>query len=101
MLSVFQVQAADPPPPGLISANPGAELWREVRQRGGEVTGTSQVKSTGANVLVNISGQSWREYRRSKIKSRGLARGTRARSPRADSSVGRDAWADHPHGDMR
>lgn len=65
ILSVFQVQAADPPPPppGLISTNPGAELWREVRQRDGVVTGTSQVKSPDANVLVNVSGQSWREYR--------------------------------------
>ena len=65
LMSVFQVQAADPPPPppGLISTNPGAELWREVRQRGGEVEGISQVKSPGANVLVNVSGQSWREYR--------------------------------------
>ena len=65
ILSVFQVQAADPPPPppGLISTNPGAELWREVRQRDGVVTGTSQVKSPDANVLVNVSGQSWRQYR--------------------------------------
>lgn len=64
ILSVFQVQAADPPPPpSLLSINPGAELWREVRQRDGEVEGISQVKAPGANVLVNVSGQSWREYR--------------------------------------
>jgi formate dehydrogenase subunit gamma len=65
MMSFFQVQAADPPtpPPGLISTSPGAELWREVRQRDGAVTGVSQVKSPGADVLVNVSGQSWREYR--------------------------------------
>jgi formate dehydrogenase subunit gamma len=65
LLSAFQVQAADPPPPpaSLLSINPGAELWREVRQRDGEVEGISQVKSPGANVLVNVSGQSWREYR--------------------------------------
>jgi len=64
LLSAFQVQAADPPPPpSLLSINPGAELWREVRQRDGEVEGISQVKAPGANVLVNVSGQSWREYR--------------------------------------
>ncbi len=65
LASVFQVQAANPPPPppGLLPNNPGAELWREVRQRDGEVEGISQVKSPGANVLVNVSGQSWREYR--------------------------------------
>ena len=65
LLVVFQVQAADPPPKpaGLTTNSPGAELWREVRQRDGEVTGVSQVKSPGANVLINVSGQSWREYR--------------------------------------
>jgi formate dehydrogenase subunit gamma len=65
LLAAFQIQAADPPPkpPGLTSTSPGAELWREVRQRDGEVTGTSQVRSPGANVLVNVSGQAWREYR--------------------------------------
>jgi len=65
LLAVFQLQAADPPPkpPGLTLNSPGAELWREVRQRNGEVTGVSQVKSPGADVLVNVSGQSWREFR--------------------------------------
>jgi len=64
-LGAFQVQAADPPPKpgGFTSTSPGAELWREVRQRDGEVTGISQVRAPGANVLVNVSGQSWREYR--------------------------------------
>jgi formate dehydrogenase subunit gamma len=47
----------------MISTSPGAELWREVRQRDGEVIGTSQVKSDGANVLVNVAGESWRQYR--------------------------------------
>lgn len=65
LLSVFQAQAADPPPPppGLISTSPGADLWREVRQRDAEITGISQVKSDGANVLVNVSGETWRQYR--------------------------------------
>ncbi|HUV21940.1 MAG TPA: formate dehydrogenase subunit gamma [Gammaproteobacteria bacterium] len=65
LLAVFQVQAADAPakPVGLISTSPGAELWREVRQRDGDVTGTTQVRSPGADVLVNVSGQAWREYR--------------------------------------
>lgn len=65
LLPVFQAQAADPPPkPAELSLNsPGAELWREVRQRDGDVTGTTQVRSPGADVLVNVSGQAWREYR--------------------------------------
>lgn len=58
-------QADDPPAPpkDLYTSNPGAELWREVRQRDGEVTGTTQVRSPDAEVLINVSGQSWREFR--------------------------------------
>ena len=65
LLAPFQLLAADPPPkpPELSLNSPGAELWREVRQRDGDVTGVTQVRSPGADVLVNVSGQSWREYR--------------------------------------
>jgi formate dehydrogenase subunit gamma len=65
-LAAFQLQAANTPPEppvDRISNSPGAELWRAVRQRDGAVTGTTQVKSPGAEVLVNVSGQGWREYR--------------------------------------
>ena len=69
MLSVFQVQAADPPPPppGLYTSNPGSELWREIRQRDIEIRGVTQVKSTDAEVLINTSGESWRQYRMNKL----------------------------------
>ena len=72
LLSVFQARAqnAPPPPPGLAESPPGAELWREVRQRDGTYTGISQVKSPGANELVNVSGQSWREYRMQELVPR-------------------------------
>lgn len=63
MLLHFQVQAADPLLPKGLTASPGAELWREVRQRDEIVRGVSQVKSTDADVLINISGESWRQYR--------------------------------------
>jgi formate dehydrogenase subunit gamma len=69
LAAVFQVQAANPasepppPPPGLYTSNPGAELWREVRQRDGEIRGTTQVRSKGADVLINVSGEEWRAYR--------------------------------------
>ena len=65
LLVGFQLQAADPPskPPELSSIAPGAELWRDVRQRDQDVTGTTQVRSPGADVLINVSGQAWREYR--------------------------------------
>lgn len=73
LLAAFQLQAANAPPEppvDLISNSPGAELWREVRQRDGEVTGISQVKSPGAEVLVNVSGQDWREYRMQELVPR-------------------------------
>ncbi len=52
----------------VSAEDPGADLWRNVRQRQfAETTSlaeiTSQVKSGEANILINVSGQSWREYR--------------------------------------
>jgi len=62
--SVFQVQAAPPPPPpSLYTSDPGIELWNEIRQRNGEVRGVTQVKSTDADILINVSGENWRQYR--------------------------------------
>jgi formate dehydrogenase subunit gamma len=43
--------------------NPGAELWRNVRQRDGIIEGTSQSLATDANFLINISGEAWQQYR--------------------------------------
>ena len=43
--------------------NPASELWRNVRQREFPLVGTSQMKSTGADVLIDVSGESWRQYR--------------------------------------
>jgi formate dehydrogenase subunit gamma len=43
--------------------NPGAELWRNVRQRDGVVEGASRSSATDANFLINISGEAWRQYR--------------------------------------
>jgi formate dehydrogenase subunit gamma len=65
MLSVFQARAADPPPPplGLTVISPGAELWREVRQRDGEITGISQVKGVDSGVLINVQGDRWARFR--------------------------------------
>lgn len=66
--SVFQVQAAPPPPPpGLYTSDPGIELWNEIRQRNGEVRGVTQVKSTDADILINVSGENWRQYRMQKL----------------------------------
>ena len=75
LLATFQLQAADSPskPPEMSSISPGAELWREVRQRDQDVTGTTQVRSPGADVLINVSGQAWREYRVQELIPRAAA----------------------------
>jgi formate dehydrogenase subunit gamma len=52
---------------GVVIKDPGSELWRNVRQREFPLTGTSQMKSTGADVLINISGESWRQYRMAEL----------------------------------
>ena len=67
--TVFQTQAANPsanpppPPPSLFTSNPGVDLWNEVRQRDGDIRGTTQVKGKDAEILINRTGQSWREFR--------------------------------------
>ena len=70
LLASFQLQAANSPPEPpveFIMSSPGAELWREVRQRDGEGIGTSQVKSPRAEVLVKVSGQDWCNYRMQEV----------------------------------
>jgi formate dehydrogenase subunit gamma len=52
---------------GVIIKDPGSELWRNVRQRDFPMVGTSQMQSTGADVLINISGESWRQYRMAEL----------------------------------
>lgn len=47
---------------GVSAESPGSDLWRNVRQRQFADT-TSQVKSGEANILINVSGESWRQYR--------------------------------------
>jgi formate dehydrogenase subunit gamma len=43
--------------------NPGTDLWREVRQRGGPIIGTTQVKGVDSGVLINTDGENWRQFR--------------------------------------
>jgi len=43
--------------------NPGTDLWREVRQRGGPVVGSTQVQGIDSGVLINVSGENWRQLR--------------------------------------
>lgn len=48
---------------GVSVINPGAELWREVRQRDLALVGTSQVKGVDTGVLINIQGDRWARFR--------------------------------------
>ena len=44
----------------LSVANPGTDLWREVRQREMPASGSSQVQGTDTGVLINPYGETWR-----------------------------------------
>ncbi len=50
-------------PQGATTNNPGAELWREVRQRDRAAAGTSQVKGVETGVLINEYGDRWARFR--------------------------------------
>jgi formate dehydrogenase subunit gamma len=43
--------------------HPANELWRNVRQRGVDISGQTQVKGVDSGVLINKSGEDWRQYR--------------------------------------
>ena len=69
--------AAGPPksqdsPQGVSSINPGADLWREVRQRDGAILeGISQVKSVDSGFLINARGDEWARFRITKLSTYG------------------------------
>jgi formate dehydrogenase subunit gamma len=43
--------------------NPGADLWREVRQREAPGVGSTQVQGVDTGVLINVGGEEWRQFR--------------------------------------
>ena len=57
---------------GLV-ANPGTELWRDVRQRDRSVVGTTQVQGVDTGVLINVSGEDWRQFRMQQLIPYGAA----------------------------
>ena len=67
----YAIQAAtDGPgytPPSVVNPievpNPGAELWRDVRQRDQSYVGNTQVQGVDTGVLINKSGEDWRRFR--------------------------------------
>ena len=48
--------------PGNVP-NPGAELWNEVRQRTGPIDASTQARGVEPAVLINESGERWRQFR--------------------------------------
>ena len=48
---------------GLLIQNPGIELWREVRQRGMDTNGATQVKGVDSDILINPYGDLWARFR--------------------------------------
>jgi formate dehydrogenase subunit gamma len=65
-LSQAQTETRESTKPVTVP-NPGTDLWREVRQREGKVTGTTQMRNMDAGVLINVDGQKWRQYRMSTL----------------------------------
>ena len=66
LVPVSQVHAANSPPPppsGIFAPDPGVDLWNEIRQRDAEISGVTQIRSTDAGILINTTGESWRQYR--------------------------------------
>ena len=53
--------------------NPGAELWREVRQRDRSVAGTTQVQGVDTGILINVYGEDWRRFRMQQLIPWGAA----------------------------
>ncbi|MCU7853955.1 MAG: formate dehydrogenase subunit gamma [Candidatus Thiodiazotropha sp. (ex Monitilora ramsayi)] len=49
--------------PGVKVFNPAAELWRDVRQREAPVSGKTQVGGVETGVLINATGDRWRQFR--------------------------------------
>jgi len=47
--------------------NPGAELWRDVRQRDRNVAGSTQVRGVDTGILISQAGEQWRQYRIDKL----------------------------------
>ena len=59
---------ADGTSPAVVTVpSPGADLWRAVRQRDGDIVGSTQVKGVDTGVLINSAGQAWREFRIEKL----------------------------------
>jgi formate dehydrogenase subunit gamma len=48
-------------------ANPGADLWRAVRERDGKPSSATRMQSVDAAQLINVGGENWRQFRMGKL----------------------------------
>jgi formate dehydrogenase subunit gamma len=53
--------------------NPGAEFWRDVRQRDRSITGSTQVRGVDTGILINVYGEDWRQFRMQRLIPYGAA----------------------------
>ena len=51
----------------VIVANPGIDLWRQVRQRDMAIEGTSQIKGVDSGILINPQADRWTQFRVGKL----------------------------------
>ena len=51
----------------VIVPNPGADLWRQVRQRDMAIEGTSQIKGVDSSILINPQADRWTRFRVGKL----------------------------------
>jgi len=47
----------------VIVANPGIDLWRQVRQRDLAIEGTSQIRGVDSDILINPQADRWTRFR--------------------------------------
>ncbi len=62
-----QAQNDTPPQSGIWIPNPGADLWKAVRQRGQPEPSTTQVQGLDSNQLINVAGEKFRDWRRERF----------------------------------
>ncbi len=68
LLVLSPMAAAEADGSGAIMVpNPSADLWRAVRQRGTVEPGRSQIPGMDSGVLVNATGEEFRDYRRERF----------------------------------
>ena len=67
LLPLVAVAAPEAPPSPHMVPNPGADLWRAVRQREPAQAGHTQVKGVEAGVFINAGGEGWRHFRMNQL----------------------------------